>query len=321
MRLFRIAASVLLISALPARALAQWNVEVTQDKLTDQSVLKATVNGYAENKALYQLTMTCNPSSGTLSIADPFSFGELSVTTFDANGDGRPIPFNVGLANSDVARFMLSSRVEGVTETRSVRLRLDTDTPKSATVVRDEFDNRANFFMLNKFSGLPTTRLVLANVFADEVVEFPFHTLTPEQRQTIQTQCFDGPPVVAEQIPPRQPRLLKEVQPQFTKEGLQVRAQGEVTLKCIVQTTGVPTDCAVVASRFTYEPLVKASVFRRSGPSATNGPRTGDNVPAGAWGLEAQAMSAVQQWRFMPGTRLGKPAPMLVTIALAFSPR
>ena len=39
------------------------------------------------------------------------------------------------------------------------------------------------------------------------------------------------------------------------------------------------------------------------------------------FGLDQQAIRAVKQWRFAPGTRRGQPIPMLVTIELTFTLR
>jgi protein TonB len=39
------------------------------------------------------------------------------------------------------------------------------------------------------------------------------------------------------------------------------------------------------------------------------------------FGLDQQAIVAVKQWRFVPGTRFGKPIPMLVTVELSFTLR
>jgi protein TonB len=39
------------------------------------------------------------------------------------------------------------------------------------------------------------------------------------------------------------------------------------------------------------------------------------------FGLDHQAVRAVRQWRFAPGTRRGQPIPMLVTIELTFTLR
>jgi len=39
------------------------------------------------------------------------------------------------------------------------------------------------------------------------------------------------------------------------------------------------------------------------------------------FGLDNEAIKAVKQWRFAPGTRLGQPVPVLVTIELTFTLR
>ena len=39
------------------------------------------------------------------------------------------------------------------------------------------------------------------------------------------------------------------------------------------------------------------------------------------FGLDNEAVKAARQWRFKPGTRLGQPVPVLVTIELSFALR
>ena len=39
------------------------------------------------------------------------------------------------------------------------------------------------------------------------------------------------------------------------------------------------------------------------------------------FGLDQEAVKAAKQWRFKPGTRLGQPVPVLVTIELSFALR
>jgi hypothetical protein len=39
------------------------------------------------------------------------------------------------------------------------------------------------------------------------------------------------------------------------------------------------------------------------------------------FGLDQKAVEAAGQWRFAPGTRLGEPVPVLVTIELTFTLR
>jgi TonB family protein len=87
------------------------------------------------------------------------------------------------------------------------------------------------------------------------------------------------------------PALLKQVQPAYTAEALGARAQGTVTVEAIVLPDG-----SVGAVR-----VVRSFVSN--------------------FGLDAEAIRAVKQWRFRPGTRRGLPAPMFVTIELTFTLR
>jgi TonB family protein len=70
---------------------------------------------------------------------------------------------------------------------------------------------------------------------------------------------------------------------------MRAQIQGAVLIECVVQTTGVCSDLRVVRSL--------DSTF----------------------GLDQQALRAAALWQFLPGTRLGKPVPVVVTIQLGFS--
>lgn len=87
------------------------------------------------------------------------------------------------------------------------------------------------------------------------------------------------------------PRVLREVKPQYTSDAMRARVQGTVWIECVVQPTGVCTDIQVVRS---LDPT---------------------------FGLDQQAVRAAAEWRFAPGTRLGEPVPVLVTIELTFTLR
>lgn len=76
--------------------------------------------------------------------------------------------------------------------------------------------------------------------------------------------------------------------PQYTAEAMRARIQGSVWVECVVQPSGVCTDVRVVRSL--------------------------DST----YGLDHKAIHAAGQWRFRPGTRLGEPVPVLVTIELSF---
>ncbi len=87
------------------------------------------------------------------------------------------------------------------------------------------------------------------------------------------------------------PELLQEVRPAYTAEAMRAKVQGSVYLECVVRQDGTTGDCRVTRS---LDPT---------------------------FGLDQEAIRAARQWRFRPGTRLGQPVPVLVTIELSFNLR
>lgn len=87
------------------------------------------------------------------------------------------------------------------------------------------------------------------------------------------------------------PQLLRQVKPSYTSEAMRAKVQGVVLLECVVGTDGTVGNCSV----------------ERSLDSA--------------FGLDQEAIRAARQWRFRPGTRMGEPVPVLVTIELTFTLR
>jgi TonB family protein len=87
------------------------------------------------------------------------------------------------------------------------------------------------------------------------------------------------------------PRVLREVKPQYTSDAMRAKVQGTVLLECVVKTDGSVGDVQVIRSL--------DSTF----------------------GLDQQAVVAARQWRFAPGTRMGEPVPVLITIELTFTLR
>ena len=85
------------------------------------------------------------------------------------------------------------------------------------------------------------------------------------------------------------PRLAREVKPFYSKAAMERKIEGTVELDCVVNAYGTVGECQVVDSL--------------------------DSV----YGLDQEALKAVRQWRFRPGTIRGKPASMPVTIHLAFT--
>ncbi len=87
------------------------------------------------------------------------------------------------------------------------------------------------------------------------------------------------------------PRVLREVKPQYTADAMRAKVQGTVLLECIVMPDGSVSDVQVVRSL--------DAVF----------------------GLDQEAVKAARQWRFVPGSRLGEPVPVIITIELSFTLR
>jgi protein TonB len=87
------------------------------------------------------------------------------------------------------------------------------------------------------------------------------------------------------------PRVLREVRPNYTSDAMRAKVQGIVTLECVVKQDGTVGEIQVIRSL--------DSTF----------------------GLDQEAIKAAKQWRFAPGTRLGEPVPVLISIELTFTLR
>jgi periplasmic protein TonB len=87
------------------------------------------------------------------------------------------------------------------------------------------------------------------------------------------------------------PVELQRATPRYTTAAMQARVQGAVIVECVVSTSGVCIDARVVRSL--------------------------DST----YGLDQEAVNAAGQWRFRPGTRQGRPVPVLVTMEITFTLR
>lgn len=87
------------------------------------------------------------------------------------------------------------------------------------------------------------------------------------------------------------PQIVHEVKPDYTSDAMRLKVQGIVEVEAIVMTDGSVGQVRIVRSL--------------------------DD----RWGLDQEALKAVRQWRFRPGTRQGKAVPVLVNIELTFSIR
>ena len=85
------------------------------------------------------------------------------------------------------------------------------------------------------------------------------------------------------------PRLIREVKPGYTSEAMRTRIQGTVRVQAIVS-----AGWSISAAR------VIRSLDER-------------------FGLDQEALKAVNQWRFLPGTLAGRAVPVVVEIELTFT--
>lgn len=89
------------------------------------------------------------------------------------------------------------------------------------------------------------------------------------------------------------PQLIKEVKPNYTGDAMRAKLQGIVEMEAVV--------------------LADGSVD----PNRIKITRSLDST----FGLDQQAVIAVKQWRFRPGTYKGQPVPVLVNVELTFTLR
>jgi TonB family protein len=86
----------------------------------------------------------------------------------------------------------------------------------------------------------------------------------------------------------KHPRLVTEVKPQYTPEAMEARIQGTVRLEAVVLDTGEVGDVEVTESLDTV------------------------------YGLDDEAVRAIRQWRFEPGTKDGKPVAVRIEVEMSF---
>jgi protein TonB len=87
------------------------------------------------------------------------------------------------------------------------------------------------------------------------------------------------------------PTLIRQVTPAYTSDAMRAKVQGVAVVGCVIEVDGRPSQCHIVRSL--------DSTF----------------------GLDLEAMKAAQQWRFRPGTRLGEPVRVAITIEMSFTLR
>jgi len=87
------------------------------------------------------------------------------------------------------------------------------------------------------------------------------------------------------------PVLVREAKPKYTSDAMRAKVQGSVWVQCVVRPDGTIGDVEIVKS---LDPT---------------------------FGLDQEAVKAVKQWLFKPGTRFGEPVPALISIELTFTLR
>lgn len=87
------------------------------------------------------------------------------------------------------------------------------------------------------------------------------------------------------------PILIREVKPAYTPDAMRARIQGDVWISAIVLPDGTVTRLRVIRS------------LDRN------------------FGLDDEALKAVQQWRFKPGTRQGRPVAVQIDVSVGFGMR
>ncbi len=85
------------------------------------------------------------------------------------------------------------------------------------------------------------------------------------------------------------PVLVTEQRPYYSAEARRAKIQGAVWLTCVVLPDGTVDDVQVVRSLDAF------------------------------YGLDTQAVEALKQWTFQPGTKDGVPVPVRVTAELTFT--
>ena len=85
------------------------------------------------------------------------------------------------------------------------------------------------------------------------------------------------------------PVPVRRASPRYTAEAMRARAQGIITVECVVEPNGECGDVRVVRA---FAP---------------------------PYGLDREAIDAARRWYFRPGTRAGEPVPVLVSLEIEFN--
>jgi protein TonB len=89
------------------------------------------------------------------------------------------------------------------------------------------------------------------------------------------------------------PKLIHEVKPQYTADAVRAKLQGVIEMEAVVLPNGTVD------------------------PASIRVMRSLDSL----FGLDRQAMKALQEWRFQPGTFKGQPVAVRINVELTFTLR
>ena len=164
-----------------------WAITTAKDKLTDKDTLTATATTTTADKNVYQLVLTC--TSGDRNERDT-NIGTYEAAGLLGSASGRAIPWTFA----------------GDTLSRTIRYRMDSGEVQQTRIVKvyDNVGNTVKSMVLGQHlevveqsrdffgGGLPTTRVVVSDVFPDETVEFSFAALRADERAALHTMCFEA---------------------------------------------------------------------------------------------------------------------------------
>lgn len=165
-----------------------WTFSVTTDKLTDKQIVTATVSASTPSLYNYSLEFKCD--------GEP----RIEISSFDKAAKPRPMPFDQTSRVVDRAPFTGGRWIPGygpvpnyqtLTDTSlNFRYRIDDDTPDNGSLGGGKYSNAGEMAWPYDRLEVPTTRLIIADVFPDETVEFPFTNLPLDQRNILNRKCF-----------------------------------------------------------------------------------------------------------------------------------
>lgn len=116
------------------------------------------------------------------------------------------------------------------------------------------------------------------------------------------------------------PRLIKEAKPSYTAEAMRMRVEGVISLAVVVLPDGTPGDVRVtkcdLKSRLedpNSKEVAPREALMRSQFKAGTCTET--------FGLEAEAVRVLKEWRFAPGTKEGTPVAVMIAAEMSFTLR